>query len=368
MLELSDVGSTPFNGDYDKFLEASKVYSNTLQKQTESAKYFEDKVVEIFVDKLNSGIDVPTYPQLREMNSMFLGIFEGIDKMKEGYYETGDLSISKEKVVVKEVDVIHKNSAKIEEIAGNPFKMKVCITGPYTLSCFFAHKDNEIFGRLAKILTEMVKKSIFDGKHGRVQLVSVDEPTLGFIDDPLLDIGAGGREDLIKAWEMIFHKLKQKKIDTCMHLHDTTNNIFWDVKSLNVIESHVNDPIYFSEKTKKYLSTTDKFLKASISISHFDNLIRNYIVDNFKENEEININQKLGKIWGEIKNNTQDPAVYLENAEIMQKRLLKILDQIGSEKIIYAGPECGLKSFPTYETALKCLKTNAEAVTNLSTN
>ncbi|MHA1379924.1 MAG: hypothetical protein ACTSRG_16260 [Candidatus Helarchaeota archaeon] len=370
MFELCDVGSLPFVGDFKKFLEGYDAYLNSSKTQSSnSAKYFETKVLNSFVDKIKSGIDVPTYPQFRDMNKMFLDSIIGLEKIKEGYYETGEMAIPKNTTQIKEVNVIKRNSGKIYELLEKQVRLKVCITGPYTLSCFFAYKDNEIFSRLGKVLSDIIEESIFNEKYGRIQLISVDEPTLGFIDDPLLDVGAGGREDLIKSWETIFHKAKSKNIDTCIHLHNTTNNLFWDVKSLKIIESHVNDPIYFSEKTKNFLSKTDKFLKASISISKFDNLIRNYIIDNLDENKnEISINQKLGEVWKEINNGNQDPTIYLESVELMQKRLSKIIEQIGQDKILYTGPECGLKSFPNYECALKCLETNSKAVKDFSTH
>jgi len=366
MFELSDVGSLPFEGDFNKFLEGYNAYSISSKTQSsESAKFFEKKVLESFIDKIKVGINVPTYTQYRDMNKMFLDSINGLDKIKEGYYETGEMSIPKEIIQIKEVSVIKNNSEKICEIIGQPVRVRVCITGPYTLSCFFAYKDVEIFSRLGKVLSKIIEESIFIGKYGKVEIISVDEPTLGFIDDPLLDVGAGGREDLLKAWEIIFEKARAKNIETCMHLHDTTNNLFWDIKALRIIESHVNDPIYYSEKTKKYLSTTDKFLKASISITRFDNLIRNYILDNLSEKEnEININQKLGEAWKSINDGKIDPMVYLEPVEIMQRRLSKIIKQIGTERILYAGTECGLKSFPNYKCALKCLETNTKAVNN----
>ena len=43
------------------------------------------KIVESFIDKILCGIDVPNYPQYRDMNEMFLEKFGGLIKTKDGY-------------------------------------------------------------------------------------------------------------------------------------------------------------------------------------------------------------------------------------------------------------------------------------------
>jgi len=42
-----------------------------------------------------------------------------------------------------------------------------------------------------------------------------------------------------------------------------------------------------------------------------------------------------------------------------------LIKMFGVERILYAGPKCGLKSFPTYQCALECLKNVSEATKNL---
>jgi len=43
--------------------------------------------------KILAGIDVPNYPQFRDMNEMFLQIIDGIERIREGYVETGSLCL-----------------------------------------------------------------------------------------------------------------------------------------------------------------------------------------------------------------------------------------------------------------------------------
>lgn len=368
MIESYDVGSIPFIGNSNKFLEGSLSYrSNNASQNANSAEYFEKKVIETFIDKINAGIDVPNYPQFRDMNKMFLESIEGLEKNKMGYIELGKLSIPKEKSLIKEIAVIKTNSEKISKKIGHPFKVKISITGPYTLSGLFLYKNSETFIKLGEIILSIVENSIFRGKYGQVDIISLDEPTFGFLDDPLLDYGSDGNENLRKSWETIFQKAKSKGVKTCIHLHNTVNGLFWGLKSLNIVESHVEDSLYRSEKTKKLLESNDKFLKASITTSIFDNLIKNHIVANeSNENSEFSIIEKIAEAWKNIQSKKLDPAIFLEKTELIQKRLTNIIDLFGSERVLYAGPECGLKSFPTYECALKCLTITADVVRNIT--
>ncbi len=366
MIELIDVGSMPYNGNLMKFLESSKLYSTSLDSENRDlTKYFEEKVTKAFIDKIMVGIDIPNYPQFRDMNNMFLESINGLEKVKGGFMEVNDLSLLPNKSQIAEVAAIKNNIEQVSEKLGSPFRLKICITGPYTLSNFFTYKDSEIFIRLGKILSQIVEDNIFHSKKGNVTILVVDEPTFGFIDDPLIDYGSDGRENMIKAWENIFQKALSKGVNTSIHLHNTVNELFWDVKSLKILESHVDDQLYSSEKTKKQLESTDKFLKASISISIFDKLIRNHIIQTIPSvSSEIAINERIGKIWDEINRNNQDPKVFLEPIEVIQKRFEKIINKFSEERVLYAGPECGLKSFPTYESAIKCLKNTVKAVKN----
>ena len=355
MIECCDSGSLPFFGDVEKFLEGAtrfRVYS-----ADDSVEFFEKKIVEGFIDKLEAGVNVPNYPQFRDMNEMFLIMMEGVERTKGGYLETRSPSVKADRNHIPEVMAIRTNSQKIFEEIGDPFEVRVCITGPYTLSSLFLHRDKGMFSRIGNTLSKIVEDNVFSGKHGKVSMVAVDEPVFGLQDDPLIDFGSEGREDLRKAWESIFYKAKINGAQTLLHLHNTANELFWETKSLDLIDSHVDDPIYQMKKTKDNLDSTDKFLKASISISDFDALIKNRIMATSRQKAtEVALNEKIAETWTSITNHKTDPETILEKTSIMKKRLNKIVDRFGEERIPLAGPECGLKSFPTYECALECLK------------
>jgi 5-methyltetrahydropteroyltriglutamate--homocysteine methyltransferase len=359
------VGSLPFVGDYEKFREGAKQIS--LAPADELTRFFEKNVLDALLDKIKVGIDIPNYPQFQDMNEMFLSMLEGVEKVKGGYLETQIPSLKTDRSHIPEVLVMEKHSQRIQEEKGEPFEVKICVTGPYTLSSLFPYRDKAIFNRLGNVISQIVENNIFNDKHGKVSLVSVDEPVFGLQDDPLIDFGSGGRENLLRAWESLFHKVRSKNAQTILHLHSTTDDLFWNVDSLKVIDSHVNDPLPQMEKTKEKLESTDKFLKASIAYSEFDTLIRQKIASNSKEKlDEILVNEKIAETWKNIRSGRTDPEIFLEDTDVMESRLVDLFDKFGAERIPYYGPECGLKGFPSYESAMGCLRRVSSTLENFA--
>jgi 5-methyltetrahydropteroyltriglutamate--homocysteine methyltransferase len=364
MVKSCDEGSLPFVGDFQAFSDGASNYGRVTD---DSTVLFENKVLTSFFDKVEAGIDVPNYPQYRDMNQMMFDMIDGIGKIDGGYVETASLTLKEGKSVIPEVSVIKNHSQEIYEKLGKPFQLRVCVTGPYTLSSLFDYKDKNTFTRLGNVLTQIVEANILNSKQGNMVLVSVDEPVFGFVDDPLLDRGSEGRESLLKAWESITQKIRAKGAQSCLHLHNTSDELFWEVQDLNMIESHFHDLFYQAKRTKERLESTDKFLKASIAVTDFDQLIRNIIVTTAKQKmNDLDVNEKIAETWKTITKNQLDPTVFVENAVQMKKRLVKMVEFFGENRVPYAGPECGLKGFPTYESAIECLKRVAKAVKTAS--
>jgi len=354
MIESCDAGSLPFVDSFEKFSEGASKYGLATNEIT---RFFEKKIVDGFVDKVTAGIEVANYPQYRDMNKMFFDMTEGLGKINGGYVETAALSLKKGNSAIPEASVIRNCSNEIHEKLGQPFKLRICITGPYTMSSFFAYKDKGTFTRLGNVLTQIIENNVFDSKQGGVRLVSVDEPVFGFVDDPLLDRGSEGRENLLKAWESMMGKIEAKGAQACLHLHNTSDELFWETKSLRVIESHVDDPFYQAKRTRELLESTDKSLKASITVTDFDQLIRNKVIATSPQKlNEISVNEKIADAWKSLNKKEIDPAIFIEDTDLMKKRLNKAIETFGADRVLYAGPECGMRGFPTYKSALECLR------------
>ena len=353
-IKSCDVGSLPFSGNFAKFLEeASKFESSSGD---DACSYFCSKVITSFVDKAQTGINIPYYPQFRDMNHMFLELIDGIEKLKKGYVESKDMSLKATGKSIAEVNVIKENSKQISEALGHLFELGVCVTGPYTLSSQFAVRDTSLFLRLGHLISQLIENTVFNNKHGRVSLISVDEPTFGFLNDPLIDPDSEGRENLKKAWELITHtsKTKSSSAQTCIHLHSTADKLFWEIESLDIVEAGMKNFLYQSKETKKLLEAYDKSLKATACTTNFDELVRQKTTTSHQQNTEIN--QKIKESWKRILNKEINATTFLEDTALIRKRILDISNRYGQERVPYASPECGLKGYPTYECAIECLR------------
>ena len=361
MLETYDVGSLPPR------VEESAIYEGARRSQTilslvsasDESKVFEDEVVNAYIDKLNTGLTIPNYPQFRDMNEMFFELIRGMEKTDAGYLALQNLS-AKPNSSIPEVDVIKRNTSKIRDRTEiERIKLKTCVTGPYTLASFFQAKTPRLFEDLGIAVSDILSRSMFNTRGGEVALVCIDEPVLGFLNDPLLDYGSEGRGALIRAWDRICHTATSRGAETSMHLHDTSDDLFWDVEHLGLVESHVDDPLYTLESTKRRLEETDKRLKASITVTLFDNLIENRVRTEGFSGE---IQERIGDAWTEIRHGRIDPLVYVEEAALMSHRLEKVVDRFGVERVPYAGPECGFGGWPGYDYAFEGLRRVSAAI------
>jgi 5-methyltetrahydropteroyltriglutamate--homocysteine methyltransferase len=320
---------------------------------------FKNEIVKTFADKLIAGVEIPNYPQLRDMNEMFFTMMKGITKSGNTY--TAQETIKpKKRASIPETEIIKQEASKIKTMTkGDRLKVKACVTGPYTLASFFKYKTPKLYEELGNTIAAILHESIFKNRNAELSHVSIDEPVLGFMNDPLLDYGSDGRESLRKAWEKIAYTGGSHGLDVSMHLHNTSENLFWDVEHLRILASHVGDPIYTQESTKKRLEETDKFLCSAVAITQYDTLIHNHYSS---KGYTGNIPEKIGEAWTAIRNGDIDPYLFLEERNLMRKRLKKVIDSFGVERIAYGSPECGLNSFPGYNVALECLCRVSEVI------
>ncbi len=315
-------------------------------------KIFEKVVVEGFIGKLKAGIQVPTYPQYRDMNEMFLEMIDGISKVKGGYTILKPLEPREH--IIPEVKIISNNVGHVENEVGVVPALRICITSPYTLSYSFTGITDKLWlwEALGDVLSEIAGETVKAASIFRDVMVSLDEPVLGMVDDPLLDIGGEGVQVLADVIDRILHRCREAGAETCIHLHSTSSSVIWKLRNLDIIESHVEDPLYHSDELVKKVSHSNLKVKAAICKTNYDRLIDSKLGEYGLTVEEA---------WKKIKGGILDPALFLEDVNLMSERLKKIVIVYGS-RVKYVGPECGLRSFPSYGVALKYLSMVSEAV------
>ena len=346
-----DVGSLPFQGDEN----ALKSGAEGGAEQT----YFERIIVDYFAKKLRAGLDVATYPQLRDMCFMFLDELDGLVKV-DGKYAAVDVIKPKRKII-PEVDALFKHSKEIYEEVGKPFSMRVCVTGPYTLSSFLIEPNPEQILSLADALSQIVVGSLQHDRYGEVEVLCLEEPLFGVVDDPRLDYAGEWSETLLKAWDKILYTASTRGVTCAMHLHSTSNKIFWELSRLEVIEAEADDPIFRSEKTRSLLEKYGKRLKASICSTNLNTLAERS-AERIPRYSILSKEQRVGQIWADIKRGKEDPKILLESEDEIRSRLKQIVSLVGLENVPYAGPECGLKGFFSLDLALLYLKRCSDVV------
>jgi len=362
----SDIGSLPTRSSPEALSSGARLSNSLLPLlglSDPNYVAFRDEVVTAFIDKMKAGVEVPNYPQFRDMNQMFLALMEGVEKAEGGLTAVKKIR-AKLGAGIPEVDVIKGSASAVRDTAGvDRVRVKVCVTGPYTLASLFQLRTPELIDDLGRALGEILGRSMFSGRSAEVAHVCVDEPVLGFMNDPLLDYGSDGREALRRAWDHVCGVATSRGADTSMHLHNTSENLFWDVEHLGSVMSHVGDPLYAQESVKRRLEETDKMIWATIGVTQFDNLIGyHYAAQGYGGD----MPEKIGETWTGIRMGTVDPYAFLEEQAVMEKRLEATSEFFGAERIVYASPECGLNSFPSYEVAMECLRRTMQAISGFN--
>ena len=358
----SDVGSVPQRIESDVIYSGARKTNGLipyLGVSNHDYLTFQEEVVSAFKDKIAAGIEVPNYPQFRDMNQMFLELIDGIEKRNGALIKVKPIK-AKNGSAIPEIVALRRESRRLyDENVGEKAQIKVCITGPYTLASFFQVKTPGLYLELGEVLARIVENSVFSNSSAETVHLSIDEPVLGFLNDHMLDYGSTGRDVLRKAWDKICVVARAHGLETSIHLHNTSENLFWEAEHLDMIACHVGDPFYTQESTKKRLEETDKQVFASIGVTQYDNLIQSHFI---AKGYKGNIPEKIGKVWSDIRKDSVDPILFLEDTKILRKRLGKVVDSFGIERVGYVSPECGLNSFPDYKVAIECLGRHARVV------
>ena len=140
----SDIGSMPAKISIDTIWNGSSQAGSLLPffgVRSGDYEAFKDEVVSAFIDKLNAGVDVPNYPQFRDMNEMYFTMMTGIEKSGGALVTHGGVK-AKSGCVIPETEILKRESSLIRDQTGSDkVKIKACVTGPYTLASFFQNRS-----------------------------------------------------------------------------------------------------------------------------------------------------------------------------------------------------------------------------------
>ncbi len=291
--------------------------------------------------KIAAGVDVPTYPQFQDMNRQYLRIINDPELTE------APLLVKEPEAKILELEALSGLGAKYKKEHGKPLDIRVCVTGPVELYLkeFGGTSYADVLLTFAKSIDRFVKNSIRHSGDLNVATISIDEPSIGINPQIMLN-----DEDIIKALTVAGESAHKHGIDTEIHLHSPLNyKLVCQVPSINVIgvESAAS-PSYLELIDRADLQVSDTFLRVGIARTDIFGLTAVL-------NEKYNTN-----VWKET-DRLMEVVTHMETPEVIAGRLTSTYRMFG-DTIRYAGPDCGLGSWPSQGLAQKLLSNTAKGV------
>ncbi len=339
MIHFDDIGSYPLpEGKNREWVnQALKSNDRNLQRIIKNAMQ----------QKIDAGVEVPTYPQFRDMNQMFLDIINDESASEE------PLVVREERARIMELSVLEDVGAEYAKRIGKKLNVRVCVTGPIELYLkqFGATGYKDILNAFAKSTDRFISNAIAGTRQLNVATVSIDEPSIGINPQIMFR-----DSDIIEALTIASKTSGSKNIDTEIHLHSPLYyKLICGVPSIGIIgvESAAN-PSYLGLIDKKDMEDSDKFLRTGIARTDIFGMAavlnEKYATNVWKEPEKL-----------------QEITTSMETPDVITKRLEKAYAIFG-DRIKYAGPDCGLGSWPSQELAFSLLRNTASGIKEFRNN
>ncbi len=288
----------------------------------------------IFEMKCNSGIEIANYPQLMDMYTQFIKPIQDYEIKSEPN------KIDPDKAKILEVEIL-KNWAKLRyEDTGEQYNLKICVTGP--LDLYFKKIGFSVYPDMAlnfsKSVNSFIKNSIVNTEYLKTKLVSIDEPSLGYVS-----ISGAEKEDLIKIYDKSAENIN---CDVQIHLHSLNSfRIPLETKNINVLTCEFAS----NQKNvidKSFLDEFDKQMRVGICQTSFNAIMAQ------KMEEGINYSQ-FDSIEG--------LRLLIDSPQKIKHNLKLAIKQYG-DRLKYVGPDCGLNAWAPPELATELLSRTADVV------
>lgn len=280
--------------------------------------------------KIEKGIEVPCYPQLRDMIDQFLEPLKDPDLMEEPYL------IRKEEAYIPEVIALKRSAMELPPI-------KVCVTGPLELSVAdFGNKVHEdILLNIARSLNHFIQ-NVENLKGIDVGVVSIDEPSLGTNSQLIFDT-----EALMQAWDIAGRT--QKKVQ--VHLHSP---LFYEAacksSGIDIVDiGTAANPGNLETVDPEVVESHAKGVRVGISRTDVLSMGTEF-------NEKNNVN-----IWKEDEVNWQGFLDQIDPPSKIAERMEKVYEKFG-DLVKYFGPECGLRGSPSRDLAAKIFENTKSGI------
>ncbi len=304
---FDDIGSFPLPGGITREWVSENV----------STKEYEELIQRTFLLKAKV-VQCPNYPQFQDMIEQFMSIIRNPEYQEDAYL------VSRKHAVIREVEAIKAMNYKSD--------IRVCITGPFEL--YYREFGGVIYEDILENIAISLSRFATNAMSLNVCSLSIDEPSLGI--NPELQPSA---EQLRLAYEPFSFD-----VDIQIHLHSPLYYTqLLEVEEIDVFGVEAaRDEKVLEFIDEEELSSAGKRIRTGVARSDIDSIIAEF-------NAKHNVNA-----WKDAELSVK-AVNEIENVEIIKKRIEKAYDKFG-DMLAYVGPDCGLFSFPTQESALKLLE------------
>lgn len=293
-----------------------------------------------FQQKIDAGVQVPTYPQFQDMNLQFLDIINDDECVEEPF------KVKEDCARILELEAIEPAALKYKKEHGKKLEIRICVTGPIELYLrLFGGTDyTDVLNLLATSIDRFVKNSIKNAKNFNIKTIAIDEPSIGINPQIMFE-----ESDIISALT-IAGDSAIKNGDVEIHLHSPLEyTLACESPSINVvgIES-ASTPSHLELIDKQRLEQSDTFLRVGIARTDIFNLTTT-------------LNEKYGvNVWKETKYLSK-VVTELETPSAVKKRCY-VADSLFGDCIKYVGPDCGLGSWPSQDIASQLLNNVSKGI------
>ncbi|MBK5191458.1 MAG: methionine synthase [Methanosarcinales archaeon] len=314
-----------------------------IKKAFADVESHQKKLYEILQDalqqKLNAGVEVPTYPQFQDMITQFT------EPIMDAGRTEAPLLIKEEAAIIHELAAFEELAKDYKEKNGKKLKLRICVTGPIELyyKLFPPPVYTDVLSNIATSIGRFIKHAVEEARNYDVVCASIDEPSMGL--DPRIE-----EEGIITALKLASDYAYRAGVDTQIHLHSP---IFYEtvcqVEGVKVIGMEsAAQPSLLALIDKEQLDQYDKFLRIGVARTDILSMAAEY--DEIHHTNAFKDNHVLKTIVTEY--NSPDKIT---------KRLEKAYSIFG-DRIKYVGPDCGLGPFPSQELAYVVLKNTSEGI------
>jgi 5-methyltetrahydropteroyltriglutamate--homocysteine methyltransferase len=333
---VDDVGSFPLpkNVDrkvFDKAYALSReaiINGKDIREDEFLLNNFYNVILESFKKKLSSGLDIVNYPQ------QYDGMKQVSDVIHTAMGE-GTFQVEEKRAFLPEVHVISEEAKNLGEEFGKQILLRVSLFGPMEqyLKEIGTVPYSDVLDNFAETIRRFAKNSILNSKHVKTKVVSIDEPSFGF-----LNIGAT-RDELCEILEKAFNF---PGVTRQIHLHSAVRlPDLLCVKNIDVLSfEYAGSPKNIEAISRRMLEEADKQIRVGVTRTDIDSILA--------ELQEKGVTKPTAEQLVEGKDN-------------MKKRYVTAKAKYG-DTMTFTGPDCGLGSWPSQEAAQLLLKRTVDAV------